>query len=398
MKQNHNKKNTYPIVSFIGGVEEGKSSLIRALFKKRKEMFLVSENIPGRGCMNFYVEELPPIISSLSDKWINNKENISSVKKSDTIVYLLPSKTFGYDEEIAALLEIKQINPLAHVIIVCTKIDLLYTKQTPTKDFVEEILQTERTIIDSYQHFIGKISISDVVMVSSRKRYNLEILRERIWNNIIEKNNDDIFDSTIPTLVLSGKRGCGKSSTLNMLFNLNLPVNMATACTKYPRVMHIETQYGSEKIVFNLVDLPGIAESINADMSYSNFYKKYIEKADVLLCLTQADTRAYLQDQIFYTQLVNNRLITNNTHVLLGINQVDLLFKTFDNPDGIDLNSIEDNNLLLAEKIDDFYSIYKELFHAFKNISRENVIAFSAYHKWNLDKLYKCIINHLNNK
>ncbi len=395
MEQNHSVENKYPIVSFIGGIEEGKTSLIRALYKKSKERFLVSENVPGRGFMQFFVTELPPIIFSLNDKWISNKENIEMVRKSDTIVYLLPSKTFGYDEEITMLLEIKKINPLAHIIIACSKIDLLYTQHTSKKDFIESVLQTERTIIESYQHFIGKIALSDIVMVSCRKKWNVEILRERIWDNIIEKTNDDIFDSKIPTLVLSGKRGCGKSSTLNMLFNLDLPINMATACTKYPRVMHIETQYGSEKIAFNLVDLPGIAESINADMAYSTFYKKYIEKADVLLCLTQADTRAYLQDQIFYTQLVKKRLLSKSTNVLLGVNQVDLLFKTFDNPDGIDLNTLDENDSLLAEKIDDFFSIYKELFTGFKNISRENVIAFSAYHKWNIDKLYNSIINHL---
>lgn len=384
-----------PIVSFIGGIEEGKSTLIRALWKKNKQGFCISENIPGRGYMEYQVKELSPVVFSLCDKWLENDTNIQLLKESDTIVYLVPSKTFGYDEEMSMLSHIKKINVTAHVIIVCTKTDLLYSKQTSRKEFVESLFQTEKTIIESYKHSIGQLDINDLVMVSAQKRWGIELLRERIWDNIIEKTNDDVFDKNIPTLVLSGKRGCGKSSTLNMLFDLDLPINMATACTKYPRVMHIEAKNGEEIIPFNLVDLPGIAESINADMTYSAFYRKYIEKADVLLCLTQADTRAYLQDQQFYEYMVKNKLLTYKTHILLGINQVDLLFKTFENPNGIELSTIDEDNPLLNEKIDDFFNIYKEIFCGFKGVSRENVIAFSAFQKWNIDKLYQNIINHL---
>ena len=389
--------NRYPIVSFIGWVEDGKTSLIKALWKRRKNEITVSETIPGRGEMNFIVRELPSIIISLSDKWFSDSENIRKISETDTIVYMLPSQTFGYDEELCVLNEIRKINPLVHIIIACSKIDLLFTQQTNKKHFTENILQLERTIIETYQHTVGEISLSDVVLVSGKSKWNIEQLRERIWNNVIEKNNDDIFDYNIPTLVISGKRGCGKSSTLNKLFDLNLPVNMSTACTKYPRVMRIDFEYNTIPMAFNLVDLPGIAESINADMAYSQFYRKYIEKADVLLCLTQADTRAYLQDQNFYTQLIKNKLLKKHTNVILGINQIDLLFKTFENPDGIDLNTIDECNELLTDKVNDFYSIYKNIFRNFPNISVENIVVFSASLEWNTNKLKEIIFNRLKN-
>ena len=187
-----------------------------------------------------------------------------------------------------------------------------------------------------------------------------------------------------------------KRHSLNKLFSLNLPIRMATACTKHPRVIHISTSdVNGSRIDFNLVDLPGIAESINADMIYSNFYKKYLNKASVLLCLSQSDTRAYKQDEIFYRDLIENGFIRKSTFIILGINQIDLLFKTSENPDGVDLKGISSDSELIKEKIRDYYNVYSTVFRDFPGIASNNVVPFSAIQGWNLSILKELIINNL---
>jgi hypothetical protein len=385
-----------PLISFVGGIDEGKSTLIQALWKERCVEGVVTEEIPGRGIFQYRVKESSPIISSLSDLWLSNNENIDLIKETDTLLYLLPSQTFGYDEEFYVLRQIKEINPQINIILVCTKIDLLFNEITKQSDAIEDLLRIERIIMNSHSIYNATCLLDDIVMVSADKKWNLETLRERIWNSLIEKINNTIFDEKIPTLVISGKRGCGKSSTLNKLFGLDLPINMATACTKYPRVMHVEVAEGSNLLHFNVVDLPGIAESIDADIVYASYYEKYIERATALLCLSQAGTRAYLQDQLFYSNLIERNIINEKTNILLGINQVDLLYKTMDQPDGVELCKLQDTDKILHDKIKDFYDIYQKLFVGIKNISMDNIIAFSTIQNWNIDLLKTKIINLLN--
>lgn len=387
----------HPLISVVGGIEEGKTFLIKALWGDQCKSTTITEEVPGRGSFQYQVKELSPIIFSLGDIWLSNEDNIKCIRDTDTLIYLIPSQSFGYDEEFTVLKQIKEINPSMHIILVCTKIDLLFGTNTKRVEFVEELLRTERTIMNTTTQYLECCALDDIVMFSAKKKWNIEVLRERIWDNLIEKLNDTIYDSNIPTLVISGKRGCGKSSTLNRMFNLNLPINMATACTKYPRVLHVETETNGTITKFNLVDLPGIAESIDADTTYAAYYKKYIEKASVLLCLSQADTRAYLQDQLFYNSLIESKIINKKTRILLGINQVDLLYKTVEQPDGIDLNSLPDADAILKDKISDFYSIYQNLFKEFDNISESNVIGFSAIQNWHIDILKNTIINNLKN-
>lgn len=238
--------------------------------------------------------------------------------------------------------------------------------------------------------------MNDTVMISAKRTWNISSLKERVWDNIIDKKNDEIFDKSLPTIVISGKRGCGKSTTLNLLFGLDLEINRAVACTKYPRVLRVAYNYKGNEYLANVVDLPGIAESIEADNTYAKFYEKYIQMATILLCLTQADTRAYLQDEIFYKKIIENRKLNKNVSIVMGLNQIDLLFKTIENPDGINLNNLDLNNDIYKTKIYDFYSIYSKLFKNFANIKEENVIGFSAIQSWHIDLLKDRVFNLLN--
>ena len=160
--------------------------------------------------------------------------------------------------------------------------------------------------------------------------------------------------------------------------------------------MHIADVFEGKTIHFNLVDLPGIAESVEANSIYRNFYYKYIKKADLLICLTQADRRAYKQDELFYNELISNEILSQNQKIILGINQADLLFKTKENPNGIDMKTITTDNVIVKEKIQDLFDgIFKDVFADFKNVTVDSVAIYSVLKEWNINelknKIYKLI-------
>jgi predicted GTPase len=197
---------------------------------------------------------------------------------------------------------------------------------------------------------------------------------------------------------LSGKTGCGKTSTINALWDKNLATNRVASCTKFPAVMRITDKFNGKEIEFNLVDLPGIAESLEANSLYRDFYYQFINKASLLLCLTQADRRAYKQDQLFYTELISKDILRKNQKVVLGINQADLLFKDSEHLDGVDLATIESTNPILVDKIEDLYeNIFADIFTDFDNVTKDSVAIYSVLQNWNLDnlknKLYSLIFS-----
>ena len=246
----------------------------------------------------------------------------------------------------------------------------------------------------SFTKFDKTFSLSSITPYSNIIEWNIEELKYQIWNGIVLSINNSTFNDSIPTVVLSGKTGCGKTSTINALWNMNLATNNVVSCTKFPAVMHIKDTYNGRDIEFNLVDLPGIAESLEANSIYKDFYYKYIDKASLLLCLTQADRRAYKQDQLFYTDLINNNVLRKNQNVILGINQADLLFKSKENLDGIDLHTINDNDDILVSKINDFYdNVFSNIFKEFDNVDKNSVAIYSVMQEWHLDYLKNKIYN-----
>lgn len=380
-----------PKIIVISGVKEGKRTLCRSIWHSSSKDFKVNDVIPGRGVFKYSVEILPSVIYSLKEDWMNEKSNLEQVKTADTIIYMVSAISFGYSDEVDFLSLLRKKNKTARIILVVNKLDVCVSSEEKKQGKIEAILKLQTTIRKAF----SSMDPDDIVMVSATKIWNISSLKECIWDNIIDKTNDEIFDKTLPTIVISGKRGCGKSSTLNQLFGLDLEINKAVACTKYPRVMRVTYEYNGRDYSANVVDLPGIAESIEADNSYAKFYEKYIQVATILLCLSQADTRAYLQDEVFYKKMIGNRKLNKNVSIIMGVNQMDLLFKTIDNPDGINLTEMESDSEIYRTKISDFYSNYSRFFKKITDIKEENVIGFSAIQSWHIDLLKERISNIL---
>ncbi|MDB9495998.1 50S ribosome-binding GTPase [Spirulina major CS-329] len=196
------------------------------------------------------------------------------------------------------------------------------------------------------------------------------------------------------TVVFFGKTGVGKSSTLNALFELNWPVDNAVACTRKPQFTdfkpsdHLDVSYQNIRVV----DLPGISESLIDDQKYMGYYKKWIPQADSLVWVTQADTRAYKQDEIFLKKL--NPLFKKSLFFIVALNKIDCMGiyegdKPFDTDNG---KPSEDQIKLIPEKIDDIYTIFKNAIDKKIIFKKEQIIPYTSVHKWKLDILKSKIL------
>lgn len=401
-----------PKVVFLGGIESGKTTTIQSLWgenvtdyqlKSGIYTFNVSEMLVGREVVDFDVIELPRV-NYTSSEWIDKPGVKEALSTADVIVAIvtcddaLINVRKQYLEKVLSSVQLQKdivitigygmadwiLTPVA-----ARNLDTSKSKQASLNS-VSNLMQKTNMVYNEFAGFAkfdSTFSVDSVVPYSNHLNWNIDILKYQIWNGLVLAMNNKVYDDTSPTLVLSGKTGCGKTSTINALWNLDLAVGRVVSCTKFPAVMRIEDEFDGKKISFNLVDLPGIAESMDANSVYRKFYYNFIQKASVLVCLSQADRRAYKQDQLFYSELISNGVLNASQNIILGINQADLLFKDKEHPDGIDLHTISSDNELIQEKSLDYYRCIANVFDHFDNVTSDSVAIYSVLQNWNLDNL-----------
>jgi predicted GTPase len=229
------------------------------------------------------------------------------------------------------------------------------------------------------------------------------------------------------TVVFFGKTGVGKSSTLNALFGLNWDTDHAISCTKKPQFIdftvgsrpkivcfalflliknglhrlsllllkhHLDTlkydDFPYQKL--RVVDLPGIGETPTADRKYMAYYKKWVTQADVLVWITQADTRAYKRDEIFLKKL--KLFFKKSLFLILAINKIDGL-GVYAGEQGFDIDKREpspDQLRLIPEKIDDIYGVFHNALDGQIIFERSQVVPYTSVYSWGLDKLKTIIL------
>ena len=401
-----------PKVVFLGGIESGKTTTIQSLWGENVTdyqlrsgiyIFNVSEMLVGREVVDFDVIELPRV-NYTSSEWIDKPGVKEALSSADVIVAIvtcddaLINVRKQYLEKVLSAVQLQKdvvitvgygmadwiLTPVA-----ARNLDTSKSKQASLNS-VSNLMQKTNMVYNEFAGFTkfdSTFSVDSVVPYSNHLNWNIDILKYQIWNGLVLAMNNKVYDDTLPTLVLSGKTGCGKTSTINALWNLDLAVGRVVSCTKFPAVMRIEDEFDGKKICFNLVDLPGIAESMDANSVYRKFYYNFIQKASVLVCLSQADRRAYKQDQLFYSELISNGVLNPSQNIILGINQADLLFKDKEHPDGIDLHTISSDNELILEKSLDYFNCISDVFAHFNNVTADSVAIYSVLQNWNLDNL-----------
>lgn len=412
-----------PRIVVIGGREVGKTSTIQMTWADEIVNYFqldnnlmsyeIREMIPGREIVDYEIIELPRIRYTYDDPKVPNEIQNKYLSTADSIIILCPVNDLSINNHASYIHQLLSNVELKNNVIISiglTKGDIILTPIAALNSEIDKeekiafsnvssilskALQTH-TYFANFNDFDKTFSAGSIIPFSVALQWNLDLLKYHVWNGVVLNMNDCVFDDNLPTIVLAGKTGCGKTSTINKLWNKELAVDRAVSCTKFPAVMHIADVFEGKAIHFNLVDLPGIAESVEANSIYRNFYYKYIKKADLLICLTQADRRAYKQDELFYNELISNEILSQNQKIILGINQADLLFKTKENPNGIDMKTITTDNAIVKEKIQDLFDgIFKDVFADFKNVTVDSVAIYSVLKEWNINelknKIYKLI-------
>jgi predicted GTPase len=182
------------------------------------------------------------------------------------------------------------------------------------------------------------------------------------------------------TAVFLGKRGVGKSTTLNQLFQLSLATDPAVECTKRPHPHQVSPPTGPP---WRIIDMPGIAASLTSAKRYTRYYRRWVSKADVLVWITQADVRAYKQDQQFLVKYLP--VMRPEARLVLAISKIDTLVPRNGTKD-VDLLESEET---ICRKVAD---VRDQIADRYCAASEEiAIVPYSVTWNWNIDTLRNAI-------
>jgi|JI10StandDraft_1071094.scaffolds.fasta_scaffold01638_13 small GTP-binding protein len=218
-----------------------------------------------------------------------------------------------------------------------------------------------------------------------------DIFKENnVPENMILNIEDKIAElgAYIPTVGIFGKTGAGKSSLCNALFGKDTAkVNDVHACTRAPQEIFVKISEAGSGI--NLIDLPGVGESQLRDTEYAELYDQWIPKLDLVVWVVKANDRTFSIDEHFYENVVKRAINTTNTPFLVVINQVDKI-----NPirewDNINRRPGHEQMKVIGQRTEWAASKF--------NIFSANVVAVSAFEKYNLGALVEAIIDIVPNE
>lgn len=185
---------------------------------------------------------------------------------------------------------------------------------------------------------------------------------------------------SIEQVLVFGKCGTGKSTTLNTLFGLDFATDDAVACTIAPNTRLFRDR-------MRIVDLPGTGESLAADERYWGLYQEWVPRADHLLWVTQADTRAYKRDEIFLLRL--KPLFRPTLRLTVGLNKVDCLGVDEGSP-GFDWHTGQPSEAQLRQipiKVGDIFGIFQDILDGCLPFRPEDIVPYSAASGWGVGGL-----------
>lgn len=189
------------------------------------------------------------------------------------------------------------------------------------------------------------------------------------------------------TISVFGKRGVGKSSTLNTLFNLDFSTDAAVACTVESSSKIIQNTFNDNFEAIEVIDLPGIGEGYGSDEIYMPFYEEVIPRTDTLLWITQANVRAYKHDQRMFNKI--SHMLKPNINFVFGANKSDELIKAEFHLKTVTFNDLEKykDNKVFKEKTNDIISVFSIMLNNNFSFSEADICFYSSHFNWNIDNL-----------
>jgi predicted GTPase len=157
-----------------------------------------------------------------------------------------------------------------------------------------------------------------------------------------------------PRVIVIGKAGVGKSTTINNLFSARLRTSNAVQGTSAAQLVEYGLRGGG---LLHIVDMPGLGEGIDEDAVFERIYREELPKADVVLYVLEADERILREDQRIFSDVVLPALAGGRgRRLVIGLNKVDLIGpgtwdRRLNHPDEQQEKSIEGRCRDIADKL-----------------------------------------------
>ncbi|HEV2883062.1 MAG TPA: GTPase [Pyrinomonadaceae bacterium] len=211
----------------------------------------------------------------------------------------------------------------------------------------------------------------------------------------LKKYSDHLPPNRKPKILICGKAGNGKTTTINTLFGKQVgEIGFYRRGTSEDAVYEWESE--SEDI--DIVDLPGLGDSPRYDKVFREMYERRAAEADGFIIVIAPPRPA--EEGTLKTIRLLLKCKVPSRHIIFGFNKLSQL----DYPDGDGITQVEMRGLLgptseaheraIAEAKRAFYEDLCSTFPKVK-FTEDQIIAFDSRSGWNLHKMLLAVIDTL---
>ncbi|MFC9329590.1 GTPase family protein [Kitasatospora sp. NPDC057015] len=194
-----------------------------------------------------------------------------------------------------------------------------------------------------------------------------------------------------PRIAVIGKAGVGKTTTINSVFSVRMHTSHALQGTSAAQLKRFELTGGG---TLEVIDLPGLGESIEDDRVFAGIYREELPKADVVLYVLSAEERLLAEDQRIFDEVVLPAFRAGSAtaggrvrRLVIGLNKIDIIGPgkwddEINYPDEQKEESIRRRAADIAAKLSDLVP----------DLVPENIVHYSAERRFRLHDLLLALV------